>query len=106
MITTPTELPFAIQSSACRKLGKADTLGKFELWQAARGFKVLCSYAANSTPLSRLFSSMVLLGILGLLQTASAQNNCRRQSASHEGDTATEPSGIVTRTLTVSKVEC
>ena len=38
---------------------------------------------------------------LGLLQTASALNSSRPQTASHGGDTATEPSEIVTRPLTV-----
>jgi polysaccharide export outer membrane protein len=44
---------------------------------------------------------MVLLGILGLLQTASAQNSSRPQSGTHEADTATEPSEIATRPLAV-----
>src|ERR1022692_1004908 len=51
--------------------------------------------------LPQLFSLMVLLGILGLLQTASAQNSSRPQSVTHEADTATEPSEIVTRPLAV-----
>jgi polysaccharide export outer membrane protein len=51
--------------------------------------------------LLQLFSLMVLLGILSLLQTASAQNSSRPQSATHEADTATEPSEIVTRPLAV-----
>jgi len=51
--------------------------------------------------LLQLFSLMVLLGILGLLQTASAHNSNRPQSATHEADTATEPTEIVTRPLAV-----
>jgi polysaccharide biosynthesis/export protein len=46
--------------------------------------------------LPHFFSLMVLLGILGLLQTASAQNSSRPQSATHEADTATEPPEIGT----------
>jgi polysaccharide export outer membrane protein len=49
--------------------------------------------------LPQFFSLMVLLGILGLLQTASAQNSSRAQSATHEADTATEPAEIITRPL-------
>lgn len=42
---------------------------------------------------------MVLPGILGLLQTASAQSS--PQSTTHEGDTAKQPSEIVTQPLPV-----
>jgi polysaccharide export outer membrane protein len=43
---------------------------------------------------------MVLLGILGLLQTALAQNSSP-QSAAHQGDTAKQPSEIITQPLPV-----
>jgi len=52
-------------------------------------------------PRARFFSLMVLLGILGLFQTASGQDSSRPQSATHESDTATEPSEIVTQPLAV-----
>jgi polysaccharide export outer membrane protein len=50
-------------------------------------------------PLPWLLSLMVLPGILGLLQTASAQSS--PQSTTHEGDTAKQPSEIVTQPLPV-----
>src|ERR1700734_504671 len=49
--------------------------------------------------LPQFFSLMVLLGIFGLLQTASAENSSRLQSATHEADTATEPPEIGTSPL-------
>jgi polysaccharide biosynthesis/export protein len=45
----------------------------------------------------RLFSLMVLLGIVGLLQTTSAQNSSRPQTATQGGNTATEPPESGTR---------
>ena len=59
------------------------------------------SYTAMNripVPLPWLFSLIIFLGILGLRQTASAQNSSP-QNAIHEGDTATKPSDIVTRPL-------
>jgi len=53
-----------------------------------------------SNPLPWLFSLLVLLGIVGLLQTASAQNSIS-QGTTHDGDTAKQPSGIVTQPLLV-----
>ena len=43
-------------------------------------------------PLPRLFTLMVLLGVLGLFQTASAQSSGSVQDATHEGTVTTEPS--------------
>jgi polysaccharide biosynthesis/export protein len=54
---------------------------------------------SNSLP--GLLSLMVLMGIVGLLQTASAQNSSP-QSTTHEGDTAKQPSQIVTQPLPVA----
>ena len=48
-------------------------------------------------PLPRLFTLMVLLGILGLIQTASAQNSGPVQDATHPGNVTTEPSKIATQ---------
>ncbi|MFZ0868966.1 MAG: polysaccharide biosynthesis/export family protein [Candidatus Sulfotelmatobacter sp.] len=46
-------------------------------------------------PLPRLLSFIVLLCILGLLQTASAQNSSRPQGTIPQGDTSAKPSEIV-----------
>ena len=54
----------------------------------------------------QFFSLLVLLGILGLLQTASAQNSSRPQSATQEADTATEPSDIGRPPLAVPIHSC
>jgi polysaccharide export outer membrane protein len=65
--------------------------------------KLLESYAGMqriSNSLPWLLSLMVLLGILGLLQTASAQNSSP-QSTTHEADTAKQPSEIVPQPLPV-----
>ncbi len=48
-------------------------------------------------PLPRLFTLMVLLGVLGLFQTASAQSRGPVQDATHEGTVTTEPSTIATQ---------
>ena len=52
----------------------------------------------NSLP--RLLSLMVLLGVLGLLQAALAQNSSP-QSTTHQGDSAKEPSETVAQPLPV-----
>ena len=48
-------------------------------------------------PLPRLFTLMVLLGVLGLFQTASAQSSSPVQDATHEGTITTEPSKTTTQ---------
>ena len=48
-------------------------------------------------PFPRLFTLMVLLGVLALLQTASAQNRGPAQDPTHQGNPTTEPSRIATQ---------
>ena len=83
------------------KMTSSGHKGNSSCAQAARGLESYAVMQRNPRSLPQLFSLMVLLGILGLLQTASAHNSNRPQSATHEADTATEPTEIVTRPLAV-----
>jgi polysaccharide biosynthesis/export protein len=47
--------------------------------------------------LSHLLNLVAVLGIVGLLQVALAQNSDPGQDATHQGNVASEPSGIATR---------
>jgi len=73
--------------------------------QGARGLKFYAVMQPISHPLPRLFTSMVLLGVLGLFQTASAQSSGPVQDATHEGTITTEPSKIATQPPVGSPVE-
>jgi polysaccharide export outer membrane protein len=65
--------------------------------QGARGLKFYAVMQPISHPLPRLFTLMVLLGVLGLFRTASAQSSSPVQDATHEGTVTTEPSKITTQ---------
>jgi polysaccharide export outer membrane protein len=65
--------------------------------QGARGLKFYAVMQPISHPIPRLFTLMVLLGVLGLFQTASAQSSGPVQDATHEGTITTEPSKITTQ---------
>ena len=65
--------------------------------QGARGLKFYAVMQPILHPLPRLFTLMVLLGVLGLFQTASAQSSSPVQDATHEGTVTTEPSKITTQ---------
>ena len=70
---------------------------KFELCTSyARLLEFCAGMQRIRKSLPWLLSLMVLLGILGLLDTALAQNSSP-QSSTHEGDTAKQPSEIVTQ---------
>ena len=49
--------------------------------------------------LSHLLNLVIVLGIVGLLQVALAQNSGPAQDATHQGNVTTEPSRIATRPL-------
>ena len=92
--------PFDVRTSSTSiHPPQRNSRGSSSCAQAARGLESNPGMQRIPPTHTQFFTLMVLLGILGLLQTAWAQKSSRPQSATHEADTATEPPEIGTPPL-------